>query len=110
MSWFKTESKKKLKSRIEELVAENKNLKSRIEELVDKNENLESKIEKLNNDLDEITSDINTTPEDCKRGEWCEACEFAKFYSITNNYHYSTKCTCGKAEVCKNFVERHEED
>lgn len=93
MSLFKRESKN---DRIERLMLENKKLEDQIGDLTAK--------------LNKIQQDINTTPEDCRRGPYCTACEFAKYYNVID---YNTNCiiptyVCGKVNACKNFVEKKE--
>lgn len=70
---------------------------------------------KLNEDLEEARRIIEeyrcldaATPSDCKRGEWCKACEFKK--EIHTRYGFfgtgtMTSYFCGKAESCQNFVQ-----
>lgn len=94
MSLFKRESKQ---DRIE------------CERLMFENKKLEDQIRDLTAKLNKIQQDINTTPEDCIRGMYCGACEFAKTYHVfTDNYCCSVIYVCGKSETCKNFVERKE--
>lgn len=95
MSLFKAESKSQ---RIERLMSENKQLGREIRILKAK--------------LDKIQQDLDATPEDCKMGIYCKACKFAKYYHIIDRNGlypvFTTINVCGKAEVCKNFVERKE--
>lgn len=92
MSLFKAESKSDC---IKRLMSENKQLETDIRILKDK--------------LDKIQHDIDSTPEDCKRGMYCGACEFSKTYHVfDDNYCRSVIYVCGKSEACKNFVERKE--
>ena len=52
------------------------------------------------------------TPDDCKRGEWCKACEFVNVYHVPSLYTLGYEITatsiytCGKGESCKNFVQK----
>lgn len=49
----------------------------------------------------------NATPENCKRGEWCKACEFAKEIRVpVGSFGYKTEYFCGKNEACSNFVQK----
>ena len=50
------------------------------------------------------------TPEDCKRGTWCEECTFAvrkvaRAGQFPYHEHYITYY-CGKAEVCKHLLRK----
>lgn len=52
---------------------------------------------------------IETVPEDCKPGKYCEGCMFAKQYIIrywprTSRYEFGLYC--GKSESCKNFIQK----
>ena len=49
---------------------------------------------------------IDATPLDCKRGAWCQACEFAKKITVSHGYCISDIYLCGKAEACSNFVQK----
>lgn len=52
------------------------------------------------------------TPDDCKRGVWCEGCAFAKRRSVrVEEFPYYSKYTsyyCGKAEACKHLLPKTE--
>lgn len=71
-------------------------------------------VKSLKSDLDSITKLKDATPEDCKQGEWCKACEFVKVY-LSRSYfsdglwRTTPRYICGKGESCKNFVQCKEE-
>ena len=69
---------------------------------------LESDVATLKYKLSEIQQYVNTTPPDCKRGEWCRACEFCKsvYVSTYSRYLDDTIYICGKGESCKHFVSK----
>lgn len=67
----------------------------------------------LEQKLDDIARLEETTPEDCKKGPWCVACEFGKVYHYMEHYDFNTNTricnkiyVCGKGESCKNFIQR----
>lgn len=71
----------------------------------------------LENKLDEISRVSDNTPEDCKRGHWCMACEFGKVYHYLESFDFSTSIktrnqiyVCGKAESCQHFVQKEDVD
>lgn len=69
---------------------------------------LEKALEEARKIINEYVVLGEATPSDCKRGEWCRGCEFSKpvthsagiFGGIQHTYF------CGKAESCKNFVQK----
>lgn len=90
-------------------------LKQEISDLKEEVTCFKASTESLEKDLDNITKMKDSTPEDCKRGEWCKACEFSRIY-FSRVYHGGAvwrSCPtymCGKGESCKNFVQRKEEE
>lgn len=67
--------------------------------------------------LDGISRVSDNTPEDCKRGHWCAACEFGKVYHYLESYDFSMGIktrnqiyVCGKGESCKNFIQKEIEE
>ena len=61
--------------------------------------------------LDEITSLNESIPEDCEKGPWCKACEFARTfhyneYYYPGNFEINVLYACGKGKSCKSFVQK----
>lgn len=94
-------------------------LKHRILELEKELKKRDSQISKMDSCLKdyirkfEMMQNISSnTPDDCKRGEWCKACEFANVYHVPSLYMLDYELTttpiyiCGKGESCKNFVQK----
>lgn len=48
----------------------------------------------------------DAAPVDCKRGPWCKACEFVKPMRTYHGMISREDYFCGKAESCKNFVQK----
>ena len=63
--------------------------------------------------FDTVQQLADMTPSDCKRGEWCKACEFGRIFCVERGWpyrHYTAEIVlCGKGEACRNFVERRVE-
>ena len=75
---------------------------------------LTANINELEKALLRFTELEDATPEDCKRGEWCKACEFAVCRLVRVQHpnfatRYHTVYMCGKGESCQHFVQRKEE-
>lgn len=77
----------------------------------------------LNDAEDRISLLLNLKskiPEDCKPGEYCKVCAFAKEYRYRNHVvgfkvdrsydYYSSGYICRKAVECKNFIQKKEEE
>jgi len=57
--------------------------------------------------LDEYVGLFENTPTGCKVGPWCKACEFGKHFVFYNSFCQEDELYyCGKAEACKNFVQK----
>lgn len=78
---------------------------ARLEQKLDE---AEATISNLNSNLRSFKAVNDGTPEDCKRGSWCGACEFAKEVVIPGkSFLGNTHVTfCGKGESCSNFVQK----
>lgn len=95
-------------------IEEIKELKENLCICIEKNGLLNKEIDELKNErqhlintISDITRANYTTPEDCKRGEYCRACEFGRPLPITRGYGvWQEIVVCGKAETCKNFVQK----
>lgn len=103
-----------LKEKIRELESVIDDLNQEISELNNKITNYKDAVKGLEADIDSITKLKDATPEDCKQGEWCKSCEFAKVYwsrSYCSNglWRITSRYLCGKGESCKNFVQCKEE-
>lgn len=90
--------------------------KKRVAELEKKNEQLKNDICELRSERDHLKLKLSTavtlhesTPEDCKRGKWCEACEFAKEFHYSSGWVNRTGYFCGKGESCNNFIQKKED-
>ena len=92
-----------------------KDLETEVKRLRD----VESEKNELKHMLNNVERELKTVlklkeyiPEDCIPGIYCEACEFAKRYRYENWGFFNNRATlfsgtiCGKAESCKNFVQR----
>lgn len=79
-----------------------------IEDLRKDKERLEKYIDRLEEDINTIQASLKNTPDDCKLGNYCGACEFGRPYRIRNSCFTSYRLItlCGRAEACKNFVAR----
>lgn len=74
-----------------------------------------TKVAELRAALEEASELEETIPEDCVKGPWCKACEFAKVIEYdesygTYPYKFNTTKTmyvCGKGASCKNFVQKN---
>ena len=52
---------------------------------------------------------LDHTPSDCKRGVWCETCQYARSFHICNHYNrdYGTVWVCTKeVDTCSNYIKR----
>lgn len=68
--------------------------------------NTEKKLEETRQIINQYRTLDDATPSDCKRGSWCKGCEFVKTIFERNGRIYSETYFCGKAESCKNFVQK----
>lgn len=67
----------------------------------------EAEINRLSQTLCDYTALRDATPDDCKRGEWCKACEFVKEFRVRcGPWRTHTIWACGKGESCPNFVQK----
>lgn len=69
----------------------------------------------LENTLERVSNIEDTIPEDCKKGSWCKACEFARVFHYREDAAYmgyitDTVYVCGKGESCQNFVPKNMKD
>lgn len=72
---------------------------------------LEDIISKHEKRFEDMQNMLNSTPEDCRIGEYCKACSFSKAYYIHNRRHdeYEVVYLCNKAGSCKDFVQKEVE-
>lgn len=103
--------KDQLKAKIRELECKIDDLEDGIKERDERIKELTSANEALERSLDEIDLAMKSTPEDCKPGEYCEACHFSKRYVVRG--YYGGFCDvkrdiflCNKAGTCTNFVQK----
>ena len=99
--------------------------RKRIEELEYRLKGIEDENDRLRTALDNAEDHINLLlklksdiPEDCKPGEYCKVCAFAKEYGYRNRVagfkvdrscdYYSSGYICRKAVGCKNFIQKEE--
>lgn len=96
------------KKEIAELYAKLRDVDAEIARLHVEAEEREEYITNLTEHLDRMESALEHTPNDCKVGEWCHACEFGKAYTIgtRNGFLVRTIYLCDKASACQNFVQR----
>lgn len=60
-----------------------------------------------NNQLKTLLKFKDETPEDCKQGPWCGACQFGKLMMVYSDYGYSEPYYyCTKAQCCDYWTER----
>ena len=71
-------------------------------ELKDKNYRISCMYDKLQ----KFITQEDGTPEDCKRGKWCGACEFGRAYHIGYGPDRQLTYFCGKGKACSNFVQK----
>ena len=92
-----------LKGQAEALIENGKKLIDTIAECDEKINSLKSLVKKYENLNDGV-------PEDCKRGEWCKACEFGKPINVSDGpcgcISIRTVYFCGKGEACQHFVQK----
>lgn len=72
-----------------------------------------SKVAELAVKLDVISKLEDSKPEDCTKGPWCKACEFAKtiHYNPSGINHWTNQDAyygCSKGESCKHFVQKED--
>lgn len=65
-----------------------------------------SEVYELRDGLKSIEKAIDSTPKDCIRGSWCQACEFGKELTVSGVFRNYTFCVCGKGDSCKNFIQK----
>ena len=71
----------------------------------------EKTVDALDKKLEEFTRLSDGTPDDCKRGPWCGACEFSKVMHISyGRFGYQNVYFCGKGESCSNFIQKKEKN
>lgn len=58
--------------------------------------------------LEHVRKCLDSTPEDCTPGRWCEACDFSKCIHIYNPCHddFERVYVCNRGEACKNFIQK----
>lgn len=66
---------------------------------------------RLKTKLEEIGKLNESIPEDCEKGPWCKACEFARTFHYNEyyglgNYETNVVYACGKGKSCKSFVQK----
>jgi hypothetical protein len=91
----------------------------KIRELEYKLAERDSKLHSLRHDLDVneknlelIKKRLDSTPEDCTPGRWCNACAFSKCVHMYSPYHndFELVYLCGREQSCKNFIQREVEE
>ena len=77
----------------------------------------DNEIRRLKDSLDRVNEDIHTftelrasMSENCKPGEYCSRCLYSKTFPIRGYYDCRAELYCGKAEICKNFVQKEKEE
>ena len=55
---------------------------------------------------------MESTPEDCKPGEYCRACHFGKAYTMYDRHFRNIRSVylCGKGGSCDHFVQKEVEE
>lgn len=77
-------------------------------------ERYKNSLEATNTDVSELKKLIKNTPEDCKPGDYCKACEFGKEFKIRMTHpnsicYYDQYVTiCCKGGACSNFVKKED--
>lgn len=82
-------------------------LKYKNGKLEQEKDRIESELRKARGDIEQLRHILNlvdTTPEDCERGEYCRGCGNVIEYVIGFYTYY----TCGRGGSCKHF--KHKED
>lgn len=98
---------KNLQERIELRDLQIKNLVKELAEAKDKLAETEKALRETHKIISEYTILGDATPADCKRGEWCRGCEFAKHITFRSIFGgLQETYFCGKAESCSNFVQK----
>lgn len=102
--------KAKLEAEIRELKCKIDDLKDGIKDRDEQIKELTSTNEALERSLEEIDLAMKSTPEDCKPGEYCEACHFGRTYTIRRLHvgvtYEKNIHLCNKAGSCENFVQK----
>lgn len=93
-----------------------------VEELLKELDTAREKIDRIERakrvlmDKLEAIGELNgSTPEDCERGPWCDACEFNRTF-VYREYRPGghnvrvVGSACGKGKSCPNFVQRSVEE
>lgn len=93
------------RQRIEQLEAQIREKDRKITRLEDLLANHEMRFVNMQKTMD-------STPSDCKPGEYCRACHFGKAYSMYDRQFCNTRTLylCNKAGACENFVQKEVED
>ena len=65
---------------------------------------LEDTINIYDRKFDKIAELNDSTPADCKRGLWCQTCQFVR--PFFNSFDGPVVYACGKSEYCGNYVPR----
>ena len=58
--------------------------------------------------FDSMQKAMDSTPSDCKPGQYCRACEFAKLYTMYDRGLHNLRSVylCNKAGACENFIQK----
>lgn len=106
--------------RVEELERELAKTKRELEYTKEENNSLKFNLNRMENDFNAAINAKANIPKDCVPGEYCQACEFVKeYYKYYSSYNYATKLRhsnevtgyiCDRANVCKNFIQKKEND
>ena len=84
-----------------------KQLESQLDDKDWKIHRLEGQVAYYQYKFEEMQKTSESTPKDCKPGEYCEACSFAKSYHVRNRHgDLETYYFCGKDDACENFVQK----
>ena len=93
-------------------MASKKELLAEIDRLKREKRGLEDLVANHEYKIEHMTKLNDSTPSDCKRGEWCAACALSRVVYIRCRYSGDLEpiYLCGKGEACANFVEKKPEE
>ena len=66
--------------------------------------NLEGVVNAYDIKFEKIADLKSSTPADCKRGPWCQTCQFVR--PFFNPLGGAEAYVCGKSESCSNYVQK----
>lgn len=91
---------------IEDLKEEHRKVVDKKEERI---EELSKNVDRYRKIIGELTEIKSSTPEGCKMGDYCRGCVHVKSYvRYASGLYGDVAATyyCGKAETCKNFIQK----